>query len=580
MIRNLVRADFLPRLGLAIGAYFLWSSIHLTLIDATSFNPNLLVAFPAFLTSLLFGIRGAAIGSIFGILGIGVLSQFAGVDSFMNTMRNLNPINTALLIMLAAMIGYGRGIRSGAVRSFDTDLVASLASREHEFELRREELRIVASELNASAHKSTVIDEVARCIVAHISRAIRPDYLAVAVADPQDRNVVVQRTVGLRVVGFCEGDRRSVIEATTDTTTQYKVQLLGKSDLALLSDHSHITAAVREAGIRSVLATNFRNEGNELIAQIWIGSTAQNAFSKLDVEFMSLIFDHMQSAISNAKNAESLKLLQRHLVGQNERLAQMQDGIERTEGELRLSLDQLEESSTAKAQFVSSIAHEVKSPLAVMIGYADLLRFDVENLNPEQRAYAESIEKSARQLMTVIEDLGDVESIESGRFTTTKVLHDLVEILDSVIAGIEVSDEQYKHRLLKLDSVSECIVNGDPVRLSQVLANLVGNALKYSAEDQRVTISAALVDNVATVSIADRGLGISEDDLSRLFTPYFRSTNPSAIEKPGTGLGLFLSKSIIEEHGGSLHVSTKKGVGSIFTVELPADVSVSLPVAA
>jgi signal transduction histidine kinase len=230
---------------------------------------------------------------------------------------------------------------------------------------------------------------------------------------------------------------------------------------------------------------------------------------------------------------------------------------------------------------MSEVAHEIKSPLAVMIGYADLLRFDAVNLGSDQREYATAIEKSARQLAVLIDDLSDITNIESGHFTTAKEPHNVMKVISSVTDGLKVSDPDIDRRLTVSDSLFDFEVEGDPARLSQVFTNLISNALKYSDGDQPVEVSTVKTENNSVrISIIDRGLGIAEEDVEKLFTPYFRSMNPEATQRPGTGLGLFLSRSIIEQHGGTLTLSTQVGIGSTFTVELPSSLNTPLADAA
>jgi len=372
------------------------------------------------------------------------------------------------------------------------------------------------------------------------------------------------------MLGFAVGDVRSVSEAINDSVSTGGLVVLNETELKDIQGNSHFAAAALEAGIRSVLALNCRNEDDEIVAQVWICSTDVDRYTDLEVGFVSQISDHLNSAVINARNSESVKQLQRYLVGQNERFAQMQDGIESTEGELRLSHQLLTELNESKTQFMSEVAHEIKSPLAVMIGYADLLRFDVENLSADQREFATSIETAARQLTVLIDDLSDIAKIETGHFTTSKESHDVLQVVNSVVDGLRVSSSEYARRLRWVSPIGDFSVDGDPSRLSQVFTNLITNALKYSDENEFVEVSTMISDGRVQLLVADRGLGISTDDMDLLFSPYFRSTNPEAKQRPGTGLGLFLSKSIVEEHGGNLTVSSRMGIGSTFTVELPA----------
>jgi signal transduction histidine kinase len=530
-----------------------------------------LVAIPVVLAAVLFGKRGAAIGSITGIVAFGGVYVVAGVDTFEVLTRGTNPINIIVLVLLALLVGYVRRFQSNDLSYAESQLIemSRLRDRDQEIDARRVELNQVAMEFNSLAHKSAEVNNVSRCVVTHVSRALRPDYLAIAVTDLEARKITIEQSIGMRLLGFTTGDVRAVSEALNDSISSGELTVLNEDDFVGKSAQSHFAVTAVEAGVRSAIVANYRNDAGELIAQLWIGSTKPNFYTDVEADFVEQISDHLKSAVINARNSESLKELQRYLVGQNELFAQMQDGIENTEGHLRLSHQQVTELSDSKTQFMAEVAHEVKSPLAVMIGYADLLRYDVENLDDDQREFATSIEKAARQLTVLIDDLSDITNIESGHFTTAKEPHDVVKVVAAVVSGLKISNTEMNERLSYSGSDVMFDVEGDPARLSQVFTNLISNAVKYSSDDMPIEVAVKQVDGTVRISVSDRGLGISDEDMSRLFTPYFRSKNPEATERPGTGLGLFLSKSIIEEHGGTLTVSSRMGLGSTFTVELP-----------
>ena len=584
MVRNLVEAEFLPRFGLAVGTYLLWAAIFVSLAQTGTAGAHVLTAVPVFLSAVLFGISGAIVGSTLSLVTYAGLGVAMGTDTFDVLFRGGNVLNVSVLVSLALITGYVRRNPEQQAVSTEPKIESDFNNDSeiegwvdlHQIEQRREQLLAIAAEFKSSAHKSSKVIDVSRSVVSHVSRALNPDFMAVAVADQENRSITIEQTLGLRLLGFSAGDGRSVSEALSDPVTDLDLVVMNADDLTAISEHSYFASTAAESGIRSALVSTLRDD-EDLVAQIWICARTPAEYSELEVEFISHISDHMKSAIVNARNSESLKQLQQYLVGQNEMLAQMQDGVEVTEGELRVSHEQLTELNDSKTQFMSEVAHEIKSPLAVMIGYADLLRFDAVNLGPEQREYAASIEQSARQLAVLIDDLSDLTNIESGHFTTAKEPHNVVKVIDSVTEGLKVSDPNIERRLLVSDALFEFEVEGDPARLSQVFTNLITNALKYSDDDQPVEISTIRTDSESIrISVTDRGLGISDEDIDRLFTPYFRSMNPEAKQRPGTGLGLFLSKSIVEQHGGSLTVSSEIGVGSTFMVELPPYSSQSL----
>ncbi len=566
MIRNLSEAEFLPRLGLAVGIYILWAAFFLSLAAFENGGVKVLVAIPVLLSAILFGMRGAVLGTMVGIVGHFGLHAIAGTGSFGDFIQDGNLINGAVLLSIALMVGYFNRYKSDGASEVVQKSVDTLRGQERN--LLREQLNTISMEFNASAHRKLVITEVTRCAATHISRALRPDFLAIAVADLENRKITVEQAIGVRMLGFTYGDVRSVSEALNDSLSAGELIAVNHEELVELTGTSHVAAATLEAGLRSALIANFRKDDGDLVAQIWIGSAGQAQYSDLEVGFIAQMAGHFKSAVENARNSESLKQLQRHLVAQNELLAQMQDGVEGAEGELRLSNNQLTHLNESKTQFMSEVAHEIKSPLAVMIGYADILRFDTEHMGSDQRKYAASIEGSARQLEVLIDDLSDITNMESGHFNTVKKPHDVMKVVKSVVEGLKVSNPKFEMRIQLSDFITDFEVDGDPARLSQVFTNLISNALKYSSEDQFVEISARKAAGKLRIAIIDRGLGISDSDLEQLFTPYFRSMNTEVRHRPGTGLGLFLSKSLVEEHGGSLTVSSKVGVGSTFTVEL------------
>ena len=531
--------------------------------------PRGLVVVPTLLAALFFGWRGAISGSSFTLLAAGTLHTIAGTDSFAMYQTVEGITNGMLLFAISMVASLVRGYDLVKRKSFEDETRESYELAAREVEERNAELQAVLTEFTTSVHSSLSVSDVSLCTVTHLSRALSPDFLALAVADLEAREIVVHQSIGIRVIGFNSGENRPVSSAEKDPASADEIRLCTAEELKTLGNRSQFAGSALEAGLQSVLGANFRNEEGELIAQVWLGSTRPDGFSESDVEFLRRISSGFKPAVVNARNAESLKQLQRYLVAQNELLTQMQDGIENAEGELRLNNLQLQELSDSKSQFVMEVTHEVKSPLAVMIGYADLLRFDMD-LDESQREYAESIERAARQLGVLIDDLSDMSKVEAGRFTTTKEHHNVVKVVESVINGLKVSSPEYDRRLRLSDDVGEFVVEGDPARLGQVLSNLVSNALKYSADDQPVEVNVRSKHDEICISVSDRGLGISNSDVEKLFTPYFRTNNPEATKRSGTGLGLFLSKSIIEEHGGMMTVSSRLGLGSTFAIVLPA----------
>jgi signal transduction histidine kinase len=567
MIRNLDEADFVPRLGLTAGTFAMWAAVFMSFVEIAPVTFSGLLAVPVVLAAVLFGVRGAVVGSAIGIVLISVLSVISGAGSIAVLTEGSGPINVVVLVSLATMVGYGRRF-SKSESPVESGSTVGVKTGETDSNARRAQLNNIAGDFIDSVHDTLVIEEVSRCVTTHVTRALKPDFFAISVADVVNRRIKVKQSIGLHLLGFGVGEYRSVSATLEDPMSDGEIEVWRGRKYSDLTDRSLFAATAIPAGMDSAMTANFR-QGDDLIAQLWIGSSKTDSFTPDEVEFVEKIRHHLESALVNARNAESVKELQRQLVGQNEILANMQDGIEYNEGELRLDHEELVELSESKTQFMSEVAHEIKTPLSVMIGYADLLRFDTENLGNDQREYAESIEKSARQLAVLIDDLSDISNIESGHFSMSKTEHDVVSVVSSVIDGLVVFNPLNSERLDATGVMASQFIDGDPARLSQVFTNLITNALKYSSTEHKIVITAMATDQKFEFSVKDSGLGISDADLERLFTPYFRSSNPDALEREGTGLGLFLSRSIVEAHGGTLTVSSTVGLGSTFSVNLP-----------
>jgi signal transduction histidine kinase len=473
-----------------------------------------------------------------------------------------------VLFVISALVGYGRFLQRGGASEGKTNTATDTVEYGNDSAVLRVQLKSTADDFGVNVHNTLDLSEVSKCVAVYVGRALAPDFFAIAIADLENRKISVRQAIGMHLPGFGVDDYRLVSETLKDPMGTGEASVSRSDRLEELKNRSHIATMAVEVGIRSMLSINIR-EGGELVAQMWIGSNNPYAFSPAEIDFADQIAVHVRSAVINARNSESLIDLQRHLVGQNERLAHMQNGVENTEAELRVAHQQLREQSDSKTQFMSEVAHEIKTPLSVMIGYADILRFDVDNLDDEQREFAAAIEKSARQMAVLIDDLSDITNIESGHFTTDKRHHDVISVWSSVINGLKVSSDEIERRVVYSGATSGEHVDGDPDRLGQVFTNLITNAFKYSPVDEAVEVSYETVDNRITSAVTDHGLGISESDIDKLFTAYFRSTNPSALERKGTGFGLFLSRSIVEAHGGTIEVSSVIGSGSTFTVELP-----------
>ena len=238
----------------------------------------------------------------------------------------------------------------------------------------------------------------------------------------------------------------------------------------------------------------------------------------------------------------------------------------------KLAYAQLEQESLAKTQILSTVSHELKTPLTSIFAYVELLTQPRENVAPlpgSQQRYVERIQKNARRLKILIDDLLDISRIEAGTlqlsFENLEILPEIEEVIQSLQNQI---DEKRTKVVVNIPS-SGCRVKADRFRFSQIISNLLSNACKYSSEEATVTITAKEEPGLLHINVSDTGIGISIAEQSRLFTKFFRVDNSSTREVAGTGLGLFITKHLIEAQGGKIWVESEEGKGTTFSFTLP-----------
>jgi signal transduction histidine kinase len=235
----------------------------------------------------------------------------------------------------------------------------------------------------------------------------------------------------------------------------------------------------------------------------------------------------------------------------------------------RQTVEELRRLSTLRADFVSLVSHELRSPMAAVIGSARTLQQRWRQLAPEQReSFLALIADETSRLATLIADVLDTSRIEAGTFSFAFEPVDLAQLVEESVAHAGLSQDEVEVRV----DVGKGLppVRGDRQRLRQVLANLIDNAVKYSRAGSAVEVSVRAEDGRVEVTVRDSGPGIPREQQKLIFEKFGRARVGGAV-KPGSGLGLFIARSIAEAHGGSLEVRSALGRGSTFTLALPLD---------
>jgi len=228
------------------------------------------------------------------------------------------------------------------------------------------------------------------------------------------------------------------------------------------------------------------------------------------------------------------------------------------------------QANRAKSEFVSFVAHELRTPMTSIRGYADMLaRQMVGDLSPQQVEFVQTISSNVERMQVLVADLQDAARIETGQLRLEARPTSLAEVLEEALKATRGQIEE-RSQNLSLDVPDDVPqISADPARLTQVLINLLSNACKYTPEKGSIIVKAWTKGDFVHCAVTDNGIGMSKEDLEQLFSKFFRSENPKVREMPGTGLGLNITRSLVELQGGEMNVESELEKGTTFSFTMP-----------
>jgi K+-sensing histidine kinase KdpD len=320
-------------------------------------------------------------------------------------------------------------------------------------------------------------------------------------------------------------------------------EVVGRGQTVVRSDMAADPRYAEEAqlvalGVRTRIAAPLL-AGARTIGLISVGRSEPRSFTDHDVELVSLLGRLAGSAVQNIRAYESE----------------------------RRTVEELRRLSALRADFVSLVSHELRSPMAAVIGAARTLQARWRELQPDQReAFLALIGDETTRLASLVGDVLDTSRIEAGTFTYRFSDVNLGALVEESVATASITQDEVP--ITAEVPANMLVVRGDAERLRQVLGNLIDNAVKYSPTGAQVQVQVGGLNGNVTVSVRDEGSGIAFEDQRLIFEKFGRVSSGNT--KPGTGLGLYIARSIAEAHGGSLAVASAPGRGATFTLSLPS----------
>lgn len=297
-----------------------------------------------------------------------------------------------------------------------------------------------------------------------------------------------------------------------------------------------------------------------VIGYLLLGPHKGGGYTARDLKTLETIADELAIAVQNALSVHAVKELNDHL----------EQRIAYATKELRASNAQLQKLDEAKDEFISMASHQLRTPLTSIKGYISMLiEGDVGSISKEQKELLDEVFISSERMVRLIGDFLNVSRLQTGKFVIERHPVDVALLvrreLDSLLPNAAARKMKFAYKMPKNIQPLEL----DENKIQQVVMNFADNALYYSKEGGTITVNLKKVPGFIEFTVKDNGIGVPKTEQRQLFSKFFRATNARKARPDGTGVGLFLAKKVIEDHGGTLIFESEEGKGSTFGFRLP-----------
>ena len=428
-----------------------------------------------------------------------------------------NVVITALRDPSGELVGYAKVTRDLTERKRSEDERASLEA--------------VTTE--ALAHLG--LDELLSALLDRIATALDADTVAILLLSEED-NVLVARAAR----GIEDEVERGV---RIPIGHGFAGRIAKEAKPVVLDDVEHSTVLnpiLREKGIRSLAGVPLIAQGR-VIGVLHIGSLRRREFQPRDVQFLQIVADRVALAVDHARLYEEAR-------------------------RARSDASAAEQALRMRDEFISIAAHELKTPMTSAKAAGQMVKrsFRDATLTPSQERSLDIIDRQITKLSRLVVQLLETVRIESGRLELRRAPVDIVRIVNETAEDARAVSDQHE---IVVDAPAELMANIDDLRIEQVVMNLLDNAIKYSPDGGRIDVRVAADGANVVLSVRDHGLGVPPEHRRRLFDRFFQA-HP---DRSGMGLGLYITRQIVERHGGTIYAESPRDGGTRFVVSIPRE---------